>query len=374
MWLLLFVTLAIALALLPLIPAILELVYPTDIKPLNIEYDYDRNIRRFAERFSHMLRKEISILYTQEESIELSAEKAVPPKLFALPNLPLALKEHEVQQQQLNRRLIGLGTLKLPANMKFNQEIYAENDLIGGEKNHIRAAVAENTIFLAPHTIVSRWIHAREIKISHNVKLYGRTSGKEKISFEGSAFFERLHAPIICFGNEIEKNLSTKNFQPTPFQPAVDIGNSFQHYSNDNRSIAIGDFKLPPNSVFEGNLIVKGNLNLSKGVIINGSVKVHGKTILESEVTIHGALIGIDTILCGKSCSIDGPIVSEKEIDIMSDCRLGHEDKPTSINSPIIKIDANNTVVYGTVWAAKQGIVYLLENDNNKNPFISNVC
>ncbi len=95
---------------------------------------------------------------------------------------------------------------------------------------------------------------------------------------------------------------------------------------------------------------------------------------MESEVTIHGALIGIDTILCGKSCSIDGPIVSEKEIDIMSDCRLGHEDKPTSINSPIIKIDANNTVVYGTVWAAKQGIVYLLENDNNKNPFISNVC
>jgi uncharacterized Zn-binding protein involved in type VI secretion len=52
-------------------------------------------------------------------------------------------------------------------------------------------------------------------------------------------------------------------------------------------------------------------------------------------------------------CHVQGPIVSEREIEIGFGTTIGKADCPTSVTAPVIRI-AGNVVIRGTVWA-RQG-------------------
>ncbi|MGS0741028.1 hypothetical protein ACVBEF_04195 [Glaciimonas sp. GG7] len=363
MWTILFFLFALSLFITPLLPALRELLWPTDIDPLNIAYDHDRSITRFARRLAQLSREYLAALSLPESAVGSQLKSAnMAEFLIVIEDAALPLEPEEVTRRMTERRLVGEKNLMLPDCFDYAREVYAIGNIQSGINNHFRALFAEGDIALRSGNQVLRWVHARRLHIGAEAVLYGRASADDEMHFHGAAHFERLNAPRICVG-EVNRHspvdvagADAKTVIERPSALAL-IAHQVDQRPDEGRMIALGDLTLPADTVLYGDLIVRGKLRIGAGVLVLGSIKAHRSIQMEAGVTVRGAVVSAGRIICGNHAVIDGPLISEQAVLIGHGARIGSLSHPTSISAPVIKLYAHNTIAYGTVWARERGVV-----------------
>ena len=339
---------ASTLLLLPLTPALVELRRKSDAKPLNVIQQHAGEIRYFVEGFRSYLK-----------SLETALRDGVGSGTSTSGTLPdgtdylVAGLGEEGCALPLNKReqlcpvLIAACTdLVLPTETTFSKEIYALGHVTGGGKDRCRAILGEKDVHLGGESSILRWAHAvGEFHADENCGLYGRVSSDRALFLKRGCRFQRLNAPRIEIGTQ------TRNASGRNGDPAVPADSRMRQ-----RLLLDGDFVVGPEETFYGNLVVRGSLQIGAGARVLGSIKGNKNVVLEDRVSVQGSLISAQAMQIGRDCTIHGPVIAERFVQIESGTRCGSTDRPTTVSAPWIEVE-EGVVVFGTLWAREHGRV-----------------
>ena len=153
--------LAVTLAwfLLPMIPALWELMRPTDTAPLQVVDRSSGYVAYFARNFRSYLDKQMAALPAEAQAGDFMG-KLPDGTQFIRVHKSAAGLTHETEAETQNRLVVLDRQLTLPGNEMFLMEVYARATLIGGPNAVYRAIYAERDLGLGEASKVLRWAHA----------------------------------------------------------------------------------------------------------------------------------------------------------------------------------------------------------------------
>ena len=348
---------------LPILPALCEWLKPSDDKPLKIVQEFDSETSHFAQGFADYIQKNFGGFLAENEMSLSDENKAQTEGVLKdgtgftlLYNGEIQLSPKEIKEKTLHRLLLAENNSQLPSGISYHKEIYGKNSITSGENSNIRAVLAEGDIKLQKNTTIIRWAHAgKTLRTDDNCTLYGRASAGDSIELSAPCFFERMRAPLIQFGEYSEKTapktpspkLAMNGLRALEFLPNL-------KEQDGKRWLVSGDLKMPPNSLFNGDIIAAGNTIIGAGSVINGSVKSNAMLYVEDGVQIHGSAVSAGDMVIGAGCEILGPVIAEGKMVVGKDSQIGAESTQTSVNAPVIHCH-NGARVYGSIWAYDSG-------------------
>jgi predicted acyltransferase (DUF342 family) len=333
----------------PLIPSLTELHNQRDAKPLSVIQEHAGEIRHFASGFRNYisglrpaLQQCVATGTTAHGVLPDGCEYLILGKTVKFPEMKMRDKE------PLCELVVLAGTLlKTPDNTTFAHEIYAGEDLVGGENCTYRAILGEKNIRLAPGTTVMRWVHSLgTFSTDHHCDLFGRVSSDRSIHLGVNTQFLRVNAPRIELGS-----LAIIDDRDNDAPVFGDTQSRIVH-----RLLVDGDYEIGPKEVVTGSVVSRGRLLIRSGAKIHGSVKSHHELTLETDVIVDGSVISASKMTIGNNCLLHGPIIAERQMAIAAGTRCGSSTQPTTISSPRIDIE-EGVVVFGTLWAREYGRV-----------------
>jgi hypothetical protein len=329
----------------PLIPSLIELRIKSDAQPLSVIQAHAGEIRHFASGFrtyisglQEALQQCTKTGTTAHGVLPDGCEYLIWGKPSKLPDIPTKHKTCDL--------VIVAGTeFVTPGSIVFNREIYAAENLYGGEANTYRAILGEKNIHLGPRSQAMRWIHTvGDFSAEHDCELFARVSADRTIRLGEDTQFMRLNAPRIELGLlPLEEKL------PSESQTFVDPQGRIVH-----RLLCEGDYEIGAGEIVSGSVVARGRLLIRTGAHIYGSAKSHHEMILEEGVIVDGSLISVSKMRIGPNCAVHGPVIAEREIKIATGTRCGTAALPTTISSPRVFVQ-EGVVVYGTLWARESG-------------------
>lgn len=334
--------------LLPLIPAIRELVRPTDIAPLQVVGRDAGDVALFARGFRAYLNRQLERLATDtpEEMVGTLTDRTPFVRGRRLPDPLLA---EAAGESGLDRVVVLTGPAALPGGETFVRELYATAAFAGGPRAVYRAVLGDASITLGPGSAVLRWVHARgDLLVGDGSFLSGRASSDQAIRLGGTVGFDRLAAPRIgvAGGGSLDPLPSPT---PTPFAPPTDRTRAV----GDHLRVE-GDLSVPAGAVLTGNLVITGHFTLGPGAHLIGSVKVHRSAHLEAGAVVDGAVISRSEVAAGFRVTIGGPLVAEESVHLGPGTVVGQSHLPTSISAPRIVLEAG-VQVHGLITASEGG-------------------
>ena len=337
-----------ALLAVPMIPAFRELMKKSDGAPLKVVQQHAGDIRFFADSF----RNYISRIQKTVDECELYGSDGLivmPDGIACLvlaqrnPDHDFGIDSHRV----CSKVIAAVETLQLPADTTFEQDIYARRRVEGGVNSHYRAILGERDVHLGPSSTVMRWVHAvEEIECAAGCDLHGRISSEKSIQLQAGCRFTRLNAPRIEIGLEAADEI-----------PPLALSREHKEAASTRpRLLCDGNFEIAPGSVFEKNLVVRGELRVGAGARILGDIKAQKLAVLEDGVVAHGSLISSGEMRIGQGCRIQGPVIAEQSVVMEKRSCVGTPELPATVSAPRIQI-AEGALVFGTLWAREQGVV-----------------
>lgn len=337
----------LAWAALPLLPAIRELLRPTDVEPLTMVGRDNADIGRFARHF----REWVSATMTEADGKLLRVPAS--PEPGPLRSLPPSSRDQVV-------------VLERPADLEggenFAQELWAKAEFAGGPGATYRAILGERSVSVAPRSHVLRWLHSVGVlTVGDGSHLYGRTSSEREIHLGALIGFDRLGAPAIVVGSG----------SPAPMPPMPDGLTKLERGDPHDSRLTTHDFlrrarrlgshlrieadtEVPANFLIEGDLVVAGNLRLGPGTRVKGSVKTHGTLDLAQNVVIEGSLVARGDLTVGPGGWVRGPIISESALHLGGGATVGSTATPTTVSGRTV-ILASGAVVCGHVVTEEGG-------------------
>ncbi len=345
----LFLAVTLVWILLPLVPAFHELRFKTDAEPLRVVRRSDTNIRHFALGFRGFLQKHFA---THLDRCELTDLPQIGELTDGTPFcvLPETVEEPPVDQENPSTEedphlVISCGNLKLDAAKTYPREVYARGSLSAGKGASLRAALADQSIYLGDGCTSYRWLHANgEIHVGQACTLYGRVSADRLIKMGDDCRFERLHAPRIEFGTPAAPHETPEEVREIDLEKLP----RFADHSAD-RYLFRRQLEIPAGGHVEGDIVVTGKLKIGAGARIDGSIKSHDDLELADNVRIAGSVVSGKNMRLGEGCALGGPVVAEQRAEIGAGCTFGDEENPTTLSARGLKI-ASGVVAYGTVW------------------------
>lgn len=340
---------------LPFLPALIELLKGRDVKPLRVVTSSEVDIRHFAKGCRRLVN---TIL---DEDLEACRREGAPRdvdlpeggRARILPGGSLAeLDGVEARAGYTQRLFLSPEDLQLQPDASYLGEIFVKGDLRGGERDILRAALAEGDMVLAPGTISLRWLHADgEFRAEEDCALYGRVSTDRAMRLGVHCHFERLNAPkVLCAEAENPPappdSRERQRLAPEDLPGFVDLAGG--------RCLVRGDLELPPHSLLRTNLVVTGALHVGEGCEIDGDVKARRKLHLDRGVTVTGALVSGRELDVEAYCRLGGPVLAERDLSLGSCCRVGHPDRPTTLCGDHLRLRPG-TILHGSVRARFHG-------------------
>lgn len=344
--------------LLPLAPALLEWLRPSDAAPLNVVREYDGQIRHFASSFQRFVKTQLQPFLDQAVSDGAQVEGNLPNgvSLIALPNNgKLRQVGQETNTRETPQLILGAGDLMLPSSHIFSGEIYADGALCGGSGLILRAALATGNIRLGAETYVLRWLHADgTAMLGKNSRLYGRVSAGQQLLLGSGCHFGRMYAPRIEFSPLIPPAPASQ-FQTLHRRKALEVPDHVRS-SGIGRWLVRGDLVVADDTWHRGHLIASADLRVGAGAFITGSVKGNRNVLLNAGSRVHGSVVAGARVIMERNSQAMGPIVAEDIVEIGAGCVVGTPGHPTTITAPRIRI-APGAVVHGSIWAREEGKV-----------------
>lgn len=357
---LLFFALTTGLAVLPLLPAIIEWRQPKDTAPLRVVRESEVDIRFLAYGFRAYVDSVFGSLLgdgnTPPRSLEDSLPDGTKYVVVADGESPL-FSEAEEANSAIDRLVLGRGDIRLPERMTFLREIYAAGSVQGRERNIYRAVLAKHSITLGRESRSLRWIHAEKtITAAEGCRLHGRVSADWLLVVHDGCGFERLHAPRIEFRG-LQGMLSSDTAErdaPTEVLRAEDLPNVIEEEAG--RWLVEKTLNIPADVLVEADLVVVGHCRIGKGAQLAGSIKSHGDLTVADGVVIEGSAVAGLSLHIASGCRIHGPALAEREIYVGPRTVIGTELQPTTLSGNHLYI-APGALVHGTVWAHVEGRV-----------------
>ncbi|UCC74810.1 MAG: hypothetical protein JSV86_09755 [Gemmatimonadota bacterium] len=348
------------LAVLPLLPAIMEWRLPKDTSPLRVVRESEVDIRFLAHGFQAYVDSAFGALLADRRdpprSLEDSLQDGTKYVVVGDGDLPL-FSEAEQAGSVIDRLVLGRGDIRLPAGTTFLREIYAAGSVLGRERSIYRAVLAKDSIALGRESRSLRWVHAENtITAAEGCRLHGRVSADGLLVVHDGCGFERLHAPRIEF-RELPGPLSSDTAErdaPTVVLRAEDLANVIEEEAG--RWLVEKALDIPANVLVEADLVVAGHCRIGKGAQLAGSIKSHGDLTLADGVVIEGSAVAGLSLHIATGCRIHGPALAEREIFVGAGTVVGTELEPTSVSGNHLYI-APGALVHGTVWAHVEGRV-----------------
>ncbi|MCE1242086.1 hypothetical protein [Oryzomicrobium sp.] len=344
--------------LLPLAPAALEWLHPSDAAPLNVVREYGGHIGHFAAGFQRFvdaqLRPYLGRAGTDGTQVEAALSNGT--QVIAVPaDRAPRLQGREADARETTRLVLGAGDLMLPNDHIFSGEVYAEGSLRGGSGLVLRAVLAKGDIRLGAETYVLRWLHADGVAVAgEGSRLYGRASAGQRLLLGPGCRFGRMYAPRIEF---------TPLVRPAPASPrqrlrrreAMEAPPRLQA-GDMGRWLVRGDLAVAGGTWHRGHLIASADLLVGAGAFVAGSIKGNRDVLLDSGSRVHGSVVAGARVVMERDSQAMGPIVAEDVVEIGPGCVVGAPGHPTTITAPRIRI-APGALVYGSIWAREEGEV-----------------
>ncbi|HSR64085.1 MAG TPA: hypothetical protein VLM17_00555 [Xanthomonadaceae bacterium] len=360
LWLLLLFAANVALFCLPLLPAFAEMRKRGNA-PLFIPADDEAGIGYFAERFRQRLAADWNSATLFEPGgpgdagyvATLGAAHAALPASIAI---QYRMAEGELRGaarlDAAEQPTVVGGTLRLARGTHLLGEAYAHARLDAPGGSVLRAVLCDGELVLGPGSGILRWAHARRIATGDGSRAMGRLSATESLSLGRGCQFERLSAPELRFGGGAAAQ------DPTPASTRGWVADRRARVVRESldRLLCNGDVSIPPGSLVDGQLIVRGRLTLGAGCHVRGGIKVHGPVALGDDVVVSGAVFASGDATFGMRCSVDGPVSSAGVVRLGAGCRIGRMEHPTSLVAPVVSV-APGCTCHGSIWARTNGRV-----------------
>ncbi|HEV8355801.1 MAG TPA: polymer-forming cytoskeletal protein [Gemmatimonadales bacterium] len=330
---------------LPLLPALRELLRPTDIAALKVVDRSSGYVAYFARNFRMYLEKQTALLPAEQQVGDFFGRLPDGTRLIRIHKAGDTL-ERESQEGAENRLVVVDVPLALEGGETFLMELYARAPLTGGPGAVYRAVYAEKELTLGDDSTVLRWAHAGgRLTVGKDSVLRGRISSDLGVELAPGVVFERIGAPIISAGNHSPP-------EPPPPPPAPPAPWQFPAGAKmvgDHVRIA-GDAEIPPGLRVAASLVVAGRLSIGLGTIVEGSVKAHGDVVLADEAQVQGAVVTRTRLVVGRGAWIGGPAIAEVSIRLGRGALVGGPELPATASAPEVELETG-AAVYGQISA-----------------------
>lgn len=335
--------------LLPLVPAIRELLWPTDITPLRVVERDAGDLSLFARGFRTYLRRQLARLPTDAPE-HITGELPDHTPYVRGPRLSADQERDALTDAGLDRVVVLTAPTALAGGMSFPRELYASADFVGGPRTMYRAVLGDGQVTIGPTSTVLRWAHAAgDLVVGNGTVLAGRASADGAIRLGSRVKFERLGALAIIVG-EGPASPPTPPVRTTPFSLPMHRSRQI----GDHLRVE-GDLVIPAGESLEGNLVVAGAVTLGVGARVVGDLKAHGTVTLEAAAEVTGAVITRTKVVAGANAAMGGPVVAEVSVELGTGSRVGEKARPTSIATPQVVMDTGVRVC-GLITATRGGV------------------
>ena len=336
---------AVAWFLLPLLPALRELLRPTDLAALKVVDRSSGYVAYFARNFRNYLEKQTALLPAEQQVGDFLGRLPDGTRLVRIHKAVTTL-EREGKDGPEKRLVVVDVPLRLEGGETFLMELYARAPLTGGPEAVYRAVYAEKDLTLGEGSTVLRWAHAGgRLAVGRDSVLRGRISSDTGVELGPGVVFERIGAPIISAGNH-------GLFEPPPPPPAPPPAWRLPDGATrvgDHVRIA-GDLAIPPGLRVAATLVVAGRLTIGLGTIVEGSVKAHGDIVLEDEVQVSSAVVTRTRLVVGRGAWIGGPAIAETSIRLRRGALVGGPELAATLSAPVVELESG-AAVYGQISA-----------------------
>ncbi len=329
--------------LLPMLPALIEWRWPSDVVPLHIDTEDALDPPFLARTFAARLRTAVA-----------DGQQRLGRSLLALapPGAVWTFIERE-RRSGLSRRVWHAGgDIQLPAGMTFLAEVAAGRHLRTAPREVYRALSAGQQLHLAAGSTVLRWAHGAQVEVHSGCMLAGRISADAQIKLLGAANFTLLHAPAVCFG--IDPVRAAARLAPPLAVASAGLPPPVQWNAVAGRGTCEAALALRAGTAWRGDLVCQSDLTLGPRCSAAGSLKAHGHLLAGAGCHIAGNLVTVGRIELGAACAVLGSVISETEIVLGAGCVIGAPGRLATVAAPRILV-APDVVVHGTVWAGKVG-------------------
>ncbi|WP_337171637.1 polymer-forming cytoskeletal protein [Gemmatimonas aurantiaca] len=324
----------------PLIPAVMELVRPRDAAPLDAVGNDAGNLTYFAESFTARATRE-GLLGTM-----------VPPRLSD----GTEVRTHSVGQPLPKQRgafeefVVLMDSEPLPEGTELASECLARLTVRGSPNVTYRALLGQRDIYLAPGSMVQRWVHSRgRLEVANDCQLWGRATADRQIILGTNVAFERLESDVIRV-TDVETAetpvLPTGAYERFVPRKARELGPAYWRVEDG--------VSIPAGNVLIGSLIATGSIVVNDGARITGSIKAHGEIIVRNGAVIVGSISARDRVTIERGARVSGPVISETAV-VVEAAVIGGAGKRTTVTAPIVRLLPGATI-YGAVMAAADGM------------------
>ena len=357
MWFAIFLGVTLLTMLLPLMPAIIELVARTDVAPLRVIQEYDTDVTHFALGFKNYLEKNFGSFFAAARTSEFAFQEGVLRdgtnfQVIKTGGAP-SFAHKEISKSNTNKLILAFSPLELPERMFFETEVYSHSTIKAGAFSHFRALLAEEDIVLGDRCSVMRWVHSgSSLQVGAGSTLFGRASAVQSVFIAENCHFERINAPKIVFG----QMLSAPVFANTGLVEILTLPNVKDVY--ERRWVINGNLEVPEHSLFNGDLIATRNLEIGDGSHVTGSIKSNKDLHIGAGVRIDGAVFSAGNLYIESGCQIAGPVVAERTLMVERGTVIGSPLVLTTVTAPKIVVGSGVTM-HGTIWADESAMVTL---------------
>jgi cytoskeletal protein CcmA (bactofilin family) len=335
--------------LLPLVPALRELMRPTDANPLTQVGHDSGDLAVFAEGFRRYVSQQLPAPDTAAGSSGAGALRDGTP-FVRLDGVPQRLRDLADTRGAVRHVVVAEHATSLPGGETFLNELHAHGPFLGGPDAVYRALLAEQDAELGAGSRVLRWAHAEgDLAVGDGTTLEGRASAAGEIRLGRGVAFARLRGARIVVGDAV---VPEPVELPPVFESTVKLTTDAHRYRGFVR--VTGDLTIPDDGVLLGSLVVTGTLRLGARARIGGSVKVHGDCHAGAGSAIDGALVARGRIVLGAAARANGPVIAEGALEMREDAAVGRADLPGSIVAATILLQ-RGAQVFGAVSAREGG-------------------
>ncbi len=368
--------------LLPVIPALRELLHPTDAEPLNAVGHDAGDLTVFADGFRDYLARQLpgeggavasiasgagtAVATSPSDTAGASSASSASGTLGdGTPYVQLtgdasALRDVAHADGAVPRIVIADGPLTLPGGETFLLEFLARGALHGGPEAIYRALLGEGDVSLGDRSEVLRWVHAAgDLALGSGCIVHGRASALGRMLLAPGVTFTRIRATRIAVVSHQHDAARADTLVDPPLLPPV-ISGTVKLPAGATRERGYtritGDFTVPAGGTLTGALVVTGRLMVGDGARIGGSVKVHGDCVLGDDVVIDGTLVSRRGVTTGARCSIRGSLAAERDVTIGAGSWIGGPSLPASVAAETVVLYLG-VQVFGAVSARRGGRV-----------------
>lgn len=349
--------------LLPLLPAIRELVAPTDAEPLNAVGHDAGDLTVFADGFRDYLSRQLppsalpASAAAGEEAIASPAQALVGVLGDGTPFVQLAddataLREAALEDGSVPWVVIASRPLALPGGETFLLELLARDTFRGGAGAVYRAVLGEHDVSLGERSEVLRWVHAAgDLHVGAGTALHGRASAVGRLVLGPGVTFRRVRAARVAAGDAGgDGALPDPPTLPPVIAGTVKLPAGAKRERGYTR--IAGDFTIPPGGALAGSLVVMGCLTVGDGARIGGGVKVHGDCTLGAEVVVDGSIVSRGAVALGAHCHVRGSVAAERDVTIGNGSWVGDPKSPASVSAETVVL-ASGAQVFGAISARR---------------------